>query len=240
MSRPAPRFVIVPHRPRSRWLWALLILVWLLTIAASVEATRWLAVPALVRTGDELNAARQRLAELEKALGEERQRSAVLERSDQVSRQANSALQATLAERDEEIAQLRSDVAFYERLVGGTQRQGLTVHSLSIARGGDGDLRYRLTLTQNLKKAGLTRGGMRFAIEGVQDGKLVTLDWAALRQTASAPAQTFEFRYFQQLDGSVMLPAGFTPHRVRVLVERDGGTLERVFSWDETQQPQGG
>src|SRR3546814_19579440 len=47
----------------------------------------------------------------------------------QISRDANRDLQGTLAERDEEIAGLRADVAFYERFVGATgQRRGLTVH----------------------------------------------------------------------------------------------------------------
>src|SRR5690606_36493793 len=51
---------------------------------------------------------------------------ATLRRSDQISREANRGLQRTLAERDEEIAGLRADVAFYERFVGATgQRRGL-------------------------------------------------------------------------------------------------------------------
>ena len=58
---------------------------------------------------------------------------ATLNRSDQISRQANTDLQATLAERDEEIAGLRTDIAFYERFVGSTaQRHGLNVHELSL------------------------------------------------------------------------------------------------------------
>src|SRR3546814_12474943 len=43
------------------------------------------------------------------------QQVATLKRSDQISRDANRDLQGTLAERDEEIAGLRADVAFYER-----------------------------------------------------------------------------------------------------------------------------
>ncbi len=62
------------------------------------------------------------------------QRVATLSRSDQISREANRDLQSTLAERDEEIAALRADVAFYERLVGSTaQRRGLAVHALAPA-----------------------------------------------------------------------------------------------------------
>ena len=61
------------------------------------------------------------------------QRAATLTRSDQISREANRDLQGTLAERDEEIAGLRADVAFYERFVGSTaKRHGLNVHQLQL------------------------------------------------------------------------------------------------------------
>jgi hypothetical protein len=74
---------------------------------------------------------------------------------------------------------------------------------------------------------------MRFAIEGVADGKLQTLDWNQLRQQAGAPDQPFSFRYFQQIDGDIILPAGFTPQRVKVSVSGAFGTQEQRFEWNE-------
>ena len=76
-------------------------------------------------TAAQLQAQQKKIDELE-------QRSATLARSDQISRDANGDLQGTLAERDEEIAGLRADVAFYERFVGATApRRGLAVHECS-------------------------------------------------------------------------------------------------------------
>src|SRR5690348_2029817 len=61
------------------------------------------------------------------------QQVATLKRSDEISRKANADLQGTLAQRDEEIAGLRADIAFYERFVGATaQRHGLSVHELTL------------------------------------------------------------------------------------------------------------
>ena len=66
---------------------------------------------------------------LQKQIDVLEQRSATLSRSDQISREANRDLQGALAERDEEVAGLRADVAFYERFVGATaQRRGLSLH----------------------------------------------------------------------------------------------------------------
>lgn len=233
-------FVIVRQRPRRRGRLLLLFLLWTVSIAATWLVTSTLVAPGLGRARSDLSALRTRIGELESQLETQRQRVTVLERSDQISRNANEQLQETLAERDEELSALRTDVAFYERLAGGTaQRQGLTVHSLQITPGAAGDLQYEVTLTQNLKKGGKTEGQVSFEIEGLRSGKLATLDWATLRQGADAAPQAFSFRYFQQIQGSVMLPQDFTPQRVRVFVQNGGARSERMFEWAETLKPQG-
>jgi hypothetical protein len=232
---PASRFVVVPRRPATRFALVGLLLLWLASLALAVWLTARQIAPDSGDVQRELVELRQRLTTAEERLERQRQRIAVLRRSDQISRSANLELQATVAERDEEISALRADVSFYERLVGGgAQRQGLTVHSLSLAPVGDGAWRYTLTLTQNLKKAKVSSGELALSVDGVQAGKLSTLEWATLLQDAQAGPQPFSFKYFQQLEGSVMLPEGFTPHRVRVRLRADGSVSERVFPWQST------
>ncbi len=224
MSAPAPdpRFVIVPAR-RHPWLWAGLIAVlWL----GSLAAVWWLmgtsdagtAAPATPSPGQAAQA----------------QQLATLQMSDRISRQANRELQQTLAEREEEVAGLRADVAFYERLVGATgQRRGLNVHEIQMRRDNDGSWRYTATLTQNINRGAVTKGDLTLSVEGTRDGKLVRLDWGQLLQKPQAPPQRFEFRYFQRLEGSVLLPQGFVPGRVIARVRADGGgNAEQAFAWD--------
>ena len=57
----------------------------------------------------------------------------MLERSEQVAKAAVGDLQQTLRDREEEIESLRSDLAFYGRLVGGGKREGLAVHVLKVS-----------------------------------------------------------------------------------------------------------
>ena len=228
--------MIVPHRPRARALVVLLTAAWLASLWGVFELTRRNAVPGYERARSELSKALAEVAELKDREERLRQRHAVSRRSDETSRAANQAVQETLAARDEEIARLRADVAFYERLVGGSaQRQGLAVHSLDLQPTGDGAWRYTVTLTQNLKKASVSKGQITLRVDGVRDGKLSTLGWEDLLQAPTAPPQDFAFKYFQQLEGSVMLPPGFTPHRVRVLLKSDGRQSEQVFPWQRTQ-----
>lgn len=166
------------------------------------------------------------------------QRVTTLTRSDQISRDANRDLQGTLAERDEEIAGLRADVAFYERLVGATaQRRGLTVHALkllpqSTQAQGAAIWHFTGTLTQNLNRGAVSTGRLTLLIEGTRNGRLQKLGWEDLRQQPGAPGVGYSFKYFEQVEGDVFLPPGLTPVRVTVrLVPQSGTPVEQSFTW---------
>ena len=234
-----PRFVIVPHRPHARVLLLVIGALWLGSVlAAWMSATR-LAAPGMDRLRQELSLTDRRADEAEALVAQLRQNVATLRRSDQISRSANTELQASLAEREEEVSGLRADVAFYERLVGATgQRRGLSVHEAVFAPEAGGSWRYRVTLTQNLNRGAISKGEALLSVEGVRDGRLQTLDWDELLQKPDAPGQPFSFRYFQQLEGSIALPEGFTPQRVRVQLRSGGSTVDQAFDW-QTEAPRG-
>ncbi len=158
---------------------------------------------------------------------------ATLRRSDQISRDANRDLQGTLAERDEEIAGLRADVAFYERFVGATgQRRGLTVHQLNLQPQSEQAWHFTTTLTQNLNRGAVSSGEVTLSVEGTREGKLQTLDWDALRQQPEAPGIAYSFKYFQEVGGDLMLPPGYQPLRVIVrLAPKSGAAVEQSFTW---------
>lgn len=229
-----PRLVITENRPGQGRRTLLVALFWLASLAAAWWASAHLASPdagalrnALDTLESEHDKALQRIDRLT-------QKVATLERSSQVERDATRTLQDSLAERDAELAALRNDVAFFERLAGNTaQRQPLAVHSLSLEPLGDGGWRYLLILTQNLKKSAISKGSFTLQVEGSQGGALRTLEWADLVQKPDAEAQPFSFKYFQQIEGSIALPTDFLPHRVRVRVRSDQGQTEQVVPWPD-------
>lgn len=159
-----------------------------------------------------------------------------LRRSDQISREANRDLERTLAERDEEIAGLRADIAFYERFVGATgQRRGLSVHDLDMRQQGGDVWHFTATLTQNLNRGAANTGRLTLGIEGTRNDRLEKLAWSGLRKLNNAPGLDYSFKYFQQVEGEVMLPEGFKPLRVTVrLVPAGGSAVEQSFPWPET------
>ena len=185
--------------------------------------------PQPANAGERLREATARIDVLE-------QEAATLKRSDQISRQANADLQGTLAERDEEIASLRADIAFYERFVGATaQRHGLAVHELKLEPQRDPQLwHFVATLTQNLNRGAVNHGRLLLSVEASNGGRMQRLGWGELRQQQNAPGIEYSFKYFQQVEDDLVLPAGVRPVRVIArLVPASGAPQEQSFTWSE-------
>ena len=210
----------------------------MLLVAASLALGAWGAwrtfAPQPANAGEQLRTPASRVEALEQEV-------ATLTRSDQISRDANRDLQATLSERDEEIAGLRADVAFYERFVGATaQRRGLSVHELTLQPQDEQAWHFTATLTQNLNRGAVNAGRLLVSVEGTEAGKLRRLAWSDLRQQPNAPGVPYSFKYFQQVEGDLLLPPGFKPVRVIARVVPQGGAaVEQSFPWAQAAAKEG-
>jgi hypothetical protein len=233
MSDTPSRYQIVPRQQTRRWPKVVAVsALWLLSLGFAWHWAGIRAAPTLADATSRMRIAEQQLADQQARLKQLSQREATLAVSDKISRDANGDLQGALAARDEEISALRADVAFFERLVGPTQqRKGLNVFSSEFAPGAGNAWHYQIVLTQNLNRGAISQGRMRFVVEGVRAGKLATVDWAELNQRPGMQGQGFSFRYFQSLEGQVMLPRDFTPQRVRVLLDGEDVAVEQAFDW---------
>ena len=118
---------------------------------------------------------------------------------------------------------------------GLVRRHGLTVHQLQLQpQRGTGAWHFTATLTQNLNRGAVNRGTLTLSIEGSRDGKLQQLDWGELRQGGGSAGVDYSFKYFQQVEGDVLLPRGFQPIRVTVHLDpARGAAVEQSFAWEE-------
>ncbi|PWK92389.1 DUF6776 family protein [Fulvimonas soli] len=233
-SRPPPRYVVRTHddeasRRRRRW-W--LGAAWLGSLALTVALTAaagWRdAAPA---GGD-----RRALARLAAENEDLKQQLANLQRSQQVNEIATKALRGTLAEREEEINGLRTDLGFYARLVGGdAQRQGLKVQEVHLQPvAGSTGWNLTASLTQNARRGEEVAGLLTLSVEGLRGDKVVQLDWPTLGDLAQKDGVPFRFKYFQQLHATIVLPPDFRPTRLRIHAQADGAeTADRVVAWNE-------
>ncbi|HEY4291809.1 DUF6776 family protein [Luteibacter sp.] len=221
-SRPPPRFVVRTLEDATRQRRKRLVLVggWVLSLLLAGFGA-WFAaarVPAAV-------ADRGASLQLKGDNEDLRQQLANLQRAGQVADVAAKELKRNLAERDEEISGLRTDLAFYSRLVGGGgQRDGLKIQGArsTPVKGAANAWNLVVTLTQNARRGEVIKGSVKLAVEGIQGNKVATLEGPALGQGSQSTDLPFSFKYFQQIQGSFTLPAGFKPTRLRLVADVTG------------------
>ena len=235
-NKDLPRFAIVSEKPYLKRLLTGILVAWVVLAVA----WGWFVWRDYGSDSGQLRAAaasaEHRRLGVEKENARLKQELAIAQRADFISRSANNQIQESLADKEEQIAALKADLDFYEQLVGsGGRRQGLNVHDAEFEMGTAGAWQYTITLTQNINRGGMTTGRMQFAIEGVSGGKLVTMAWSDLLQNRNASGQEFSFRYFEALQGTVMLPSGFSPQRVKVSLKGPFGASEQIFNWKQVK-----
>jgi hypothetical protein len=146
------------------------------------------------------------------------------------------ALKKAIANRDAEMQTLKQEQAFYAKLIGiDGSRSGLGVHSIALAPVKNTNAwNFTVTLVNTAENADSARGKLTVSVEGVQNGKLTTLDWTHLAGSAAKDGIPFAFKFFQQVQGSLALPKGFVPNRILVTLQPEGGSgVTRQLGWGD-------
>lgn len=160
---------------------------------------------------------------------------AVLERGTQVDQEATNVVLEDLRSLQAANLELREAVAFYQGIVDPKDRtSGLEVQTLQVTgNAGTGAYHYRLVLIHITKTETKVSGTFSLVLSGAQDGQPASYSLAELTPEKDEKLK-FRFRYFQEIEGDWVLPKGFSPQTVRVLLEpykRD--KVEHSLSWDE-------
>lgn len=159
-----------------------------------------------------------------------------LQRSQQVGDVAMRSLRGTLAEREEQLSGLRADLGFYSRLVGSDgQRQGLKVQEVRVQPVAQSNAwNLTLSLTQNARRGDEIAGNATVTVEGLRGDKVEKLEWSSLGDAAEKDGMPFQFKYFQQLHCTFILPKDFRPMRLRITATPGkGSAATRAVVWTD-------
>ncbi len=178
----------------------------------------------LLETTNQLNAEIEQL----------REQKAQLERAAQIERQAYSELDINLKALQAEILELKEELAFYRGIVSPRDAsRGLRLQSFTLAQNGARSYRYKVVLTQVLKNDRLAKGRVKLYVEGLQGNKPRSLDLHTLSEN-SVKELSYRFKYFQNLEGDLHIPAGFRPLRASVQILPRGRRqemIEKTIDW---------
>ena len=153
-----------------------------------------------------------------------------------VLQQANDLLRASERQRQDEIASLKADLAFYRRLgVASGSNAGLAIHHVELRRT-DAPRVFELvfTLTQNIRWASVIKGNIDITIDGIKNGEAIHLNKSQLLPENNGDMK-FEFKYFQQLERLITLPEDFEAKHLILELDPEDSTnsVEQSINWQE-------
>ena len=194
----------------------------------------------VVDASRERQAYENEIAVLESEIVSLKEQIALLETHRNIDREAYSEVETSLAELQAKIQEQKDAIAFYRGIVSPKDgNKGLRVQDLKLTRGSDErEYNIRLVLVQAMQHDRKVSGNVNLTIEGDQDGVDTTYSYAQLLPEEGKPEWAFSFRYFQDFDRQVILPDGFTPHRVNIEVQsrtRSISSIAESYSWATSQ-----
>ncbi len=194
----------------------------------------------IVDVASEQRALENEIQSLEIRIVALKQEIALLETHSDIDREAYQVVETNLTDLQRKIQEQSDAIAFYRGIVSPADGgRGLRVQDLKLTKGKDErQFHVRLVLVQVMQHDRSVRGEVDFSIEGAQDGAAVTY---ALEQLLPADADSnwpFSFRYFQDFDRELVLPAGFTPEKVNIEViswTKSIASVKQSFLWGTGQ-----
>lgn len=227
---------------KSRLMYVLVIILFITTIAAyfygkhRAEFEWQAAVEALALLEDDFAATVKENRILQESLEFEKAKSV---RDAQIKRQAYDEIAQTLASTSNEVADLKENIRFYESVIAGdVKKKGLQVKSVTLhAVSADDQYRYKVIIVNNGYGKNKSKGTMTIEVEGLQHGELKIIKIPA---ADNEDATALLFKYFQRVDGILVLPEGFLPQRLRVMARlsgKKGAKIEKWYNWDVLVNP---
>lgn len=171
---------------------------------------------------------------LEDANAKLRAEVAAAELARDVDRKAYGDVENTLADLQAQVLKHREELTFYRGIVSPEDGiDGLRIQRFQVLPGDiDNHFRLRLVLVQSMRQDRVVSGSVDIAIEGVKDNKPMQLALSQAGGETRDGLVPFQFRYFQNLEQKITLPAGFEPKAVNVEVKSSRlAPVRESFPW---------
>lgn len=232
------KMVVVPHRPARRMMRTLIFIIAAVASAGGGFLYGYYQTILTQQTNlastEELTG---ELATMQEENSELQRQIAILDRSSVMDQRATEEVQSTIGGLREQVAQLEQDIVYYRQVVADEiQDTGLMIEPLQIIATRDSNIfRYKLVVRQQDADGDtFLVGHVNVNLVGNQDGEQQILP---LREISAEQDQLdirLRFKYFQNIEGEVVLPEGFIAQRVQVAavsVEPVDKSVDQDFSW---------
>ena len=238
-----PDLVIRPHAPLWRTiLTAAIIVLGLVGLGVAFEYGQYRAGYSIIDAMKDHARLEAAIDRLEAGNRDLQTRIIALETANAGHAREDQVVTRTIGELQAQVARQTEELAFYSAVVAqGAPAIGLRVGTVRLSAAKPADhYTVNVSLVRAGKTDGMTTGTVSLSVDGQgAGGKPVTLDSQTLAAGGSATV-AYDFRYYQELDQTVVLPAGFRPAHVTVQVSssrKDVAPLTQTFPWSAVAVP---
>ena len=153
------------------------------------------------------------------------------ERQLQIDKSAYAEIREMLESSNSQITELHNEIKFYRSIISPEDgKSGVRIQDFQLSDASTEQVRYKLVLIQALQHGKDFSGMVKFEIKGSDNGMAKVID---MSEHGVDPVSV-KFKYFQNLSGTLSLPAGFQPLEIKVSVSADKRrtpVLEQWYPW---------
>ena len=232
------KMIVVPYRPGRRFV---LVALLVLGVAVSAVGGFMFGYSNTLRSQQSEQATQQELNELligaETKNSELRRQIAILDRSSVMDQLATEEVQETIIGLRDLVAQLEQDIVYYRQVVSAeTEDTGLIISQLDIDVTRESNrYRYKLVLRQQDADGDtFLTGHVNINLVGSQGEEKQILSLRDLSAEQDQLDIRLRFKYFQNIEGELVLPENFVPDRLQVAAVSVGPvekSINQNFSW---------
>ena len=229
---------IIAVKQPHLWLLSLVVIfcIILISIWVSFEYGRNIAGYNSADADAYIDQLQAQLEESQAEIVESNRQATMLERNSRIDDDASVQLKETLAQAQDEVLELKKELSFYKSIVAPEQGdRSIAIQTIQLKANETGGYAYKIMVSQRGRNDRFARGTIKVSIEGVKKGQPVTLKLADVSNDTKEPMK-FGFKYFQNFEGVMTLPAQFLPDFVRVKVKSSVGkikSLDEQFAWSD-------
>jgi hypothetical protein len=231
------RMAVVPYRPRYRIAISLLGLV-LLAVAMSGAyfAGEYFASRSYSVSASDNVLLRKTLVASQAELEQLRGQITVVGRTSEMDQAAVKEIQVTVSQLRQRVMQLEQDIIFYRQVMSPEAAQpGVIIAELSIHPTSSPRVyRYKAVFRQAGTGDDMLEGSVSISLLGKLEGEDATIAVEDVFQGGEGYLGKLGFRYFQNLEGEILIPEGFSPAQVVIDAESHSpaeNVTSRMFNW---------
>jgi hypothetical protein len=155
----------------------------------------------------------------------------------EVDSRALEMVRSEMATQNERTAELEEDLRFYRSLVApDNTANGLSLRQPEIvADKRPGHFKYRFVIQQKARKHAEVEGTLSVSVVGLEGEEEASYQLVSLSPGTDEEAVALKFRYFQAIEGELVLPDGFEPKEIAVVARASKPRETEVkeqFPWE--------